>query len=245
MSLLPAREPGERRRGMTVTDECVFVVDDDDSVRRGLSRLIRSAGWRVETFPTAKSFLEYTPPNQPGCLVLDLQLPGVSGLELQRRLVEAGRDIPIVFITGHGDVPSSVRAMKGGAVDFLQKPFDDQALLDCIARALSANRVASISTNSFRRNAGLCSCTQCTCSGCRSSAARMTVVLPVPASPSSSVTPFRLAMAYSRLLSASRCASVRTRYRGFGVRSNGRSRNPKNDSYISAPSWRYRPSTRR
>jgi FixJ family two-component response regulator len=125
---------------MTVTDECVFVVDDDDSVRRSLSRLIRSAGWRVETFPTAKSFLEYTPPNRPGCLVLDLQLPGMSGLELQRSLVEAGRDIPIVFITGHGDVPSSVRAMKGGAVDFLQKPFDDQELLDCIARALRRSR---------------------------------------------------------------------------------------------------------
>jgi len=125
---------------MTVTDECVFVVDDDDSVRRSLSRLIRSAGWRVETFPTAKSFLEYTPPNRPGCLVLDLQLPGMSGLELQRSLVQAGRDIPIVFITGHGDVPSSVRAMKGGAVDFLQKPFDDQELLDCIARALGRSR---------------------------------------------------------------------------------------------------------
>ena len=140
MSVLPARVPGERPRGTTVTDECVFVVDDDDSVRRSLSRLIRSAGWRVETFPTAKSFLEYTPPNRPGCLVLDLQLPGVSGLELQRSLVEAGRDIPIVFITGHGDVPSSVRAMKGGAVDFLQKPFDDQVLLDCIARALGRSR---------------------------------------------------------------------------------------------------------
>jgi FixJ family two-component response regulator len=125
---------------MTVTDECVFVVDDDDSVRRSLSRLIRSAGWRVETFPTAKSFLDYTPPNRPGCLVLDLQLPGVSGLELQTSLVEAGRDIPIVFITGHGDVPSSVRAMKGGAVDFLQKPFDDQELLDCISRALGRSR---------------------------------------------------------------------------------------------------------
>jgi FixJ family two-component response regulator len=125
---------------MTSADECVFVVDDDDSVRRSLSRLIRSAGWRVETFPTARAFLDYTPPDRPGCLVLDLRLPGVSGLELQRSLVEAGRDIPIVFITGHGDVPSSVRAMKGGAVDFLQKPFDDKELLDCIARALRRSR---------------------------------------------------------------------------------------------------------
>jgi FixJ family two-component response regulator len=125
---------------MTIADECVFVVDDDDSVRRSLSRLIRSAGWRVETFPTARAFLDYPPPDRPGCLVLDLRLPGVSGLELQQSLVEAGRDIPIVFITGHGDVPSSVRAMKGGAVDFLQKPFDDKELLDCIARALRRSR---------------------------------------------------------------------------------------------------------
>jgi len=125
---------------MTVNDDCVYVIDDDDSVRRSLSRLIRAAGWRVETFPTARAFLEYPAPNRTACLVLDLQLPGVSGLELQTTLVRAGRDLPIVFITGHGDVPSSVRAMKGGAIDFLQKPFDDQELLDCISRALGRSR---------------------------------------------------------------------------------------------------------
>jgi FixJ family two-component response regulator len=140
VSVFPARVPGERPRGNTVTDECVFVIDDDESVRRSLSRLLKTAGWRVETFATAGAFLESTPPNRPGCLVLDLQLPGVSGLELQATLMRAGRDIPIVFITGHGDVPSSVRAMKGGAVDFLQKPFDAQELLDCVGRALGRNR---------------------------------------------------------------------------------------------------------
>jgi len=115
----------------------VYVVDDDLSVRRALSRLLRSVGLAVETFSTAQAFLDSVPRDQPACLVLDVRLPGPSGLDLQSALREAGRPLPIIFITGHGSVSTSVRAMKGGAVDFLQKPFNDQDLLDCIQRALA------------------------------------------------------------------------------------------------------------
>jgi FixJ family two-component response regulator len=118
----------------------VYVVDDDDSVCRALGRLIRSVGLPVETFRSAKAFLDHPAPDRPSCLVLDLRLPGPSGLDLQAALSRAGRDIPIVFITGHGDVPTSVRAMKGGAIDFLEKPFNDQELLDCVRRALARSR---------------------------------------------------------------------------------------------------------
>jgi len=114
----------------------VYVVDDDASVRRALSRLIHSVGLEVMTFPSAQAFLAFTPPDRPACLVLDVRLPGPSGLDLQAALTQADRSVPIVFITGHGNVPTSVRAMKGGAVDFLQKPFNDQELLDCVQRAL-------------------------------------------------------------------------------------------------------------
>jgi RNA polymerase sigma factor (sigma-70 family) len=114
----------------------VYVVDDDASVRRALSRLIHSVGLEVMTFPSAHAFLAFTPSDRPACLVLDVRLPGPSGLDLQAALTKADRSVPIVFITGHGNVPTSVRAMKGGAVDFLQKPFNDQELLDCVQRAL-------------------------------------------------------------------------------------------------------------
>ncbi|MGE5801419.1 MAG: response regulator transcription factor [Gemmatimonadota bacterium] len=121
-------------------DALVAMVDDDPIVLRALARLIGSVGLRVETFPSAQAFLDYRLPDRPACLVLDVQLPGRSGLELQAFLTQAGRDIPIVFITGRGDVPTSVNAMKGGAVDFLQKPFEDQALLDAVFRALDRSR---------------------------------------------------------------------------------------------------------
>ena len=128
-----AREqPGDLTSG-----SIVYVVDDEESVCRAIARLIRSIGLSVETFQSAKAFLDYTRADRPACLVLDVRLSGPSGLDLQSALVESGRAIPIVFITGHGDVPTSVRAMKGGAVDFLQKPFNDQQLLDCIQRALA------------------------------------------------------------------------------------------------------------
>jgi FixJ family two-component response regulator len=119
----------------------VFVVDDDVSVRESLELLIRTAGWRPETFSSAQDFLSRPRSTVPCCLVLDVTLPGLSGLELQRQLVDRA-DMPIIFITGHGDVPMSVQAMKAGAVEFLTKPFRDGVLLDAIRGAIERSRVA-------------------------------------------------------------------------------------------------------
>jgi FixJ family two-component response regulator len=118
----------------------VYVVDDDVSIREALSGLIRSVELDVETFSSAREFLQYRRSEVPACLVLDVRLPGLSGLDLQRELVSAKNGIPIIFITGHGDVPMSVRAMKAGAVEFLTKPFRDQDLLDAIQQAIERNR---------------------------------------------------------------------------------------------------------
>ncbi len=114
----------------------VFVVDDDQSVRRSLSRLVRSAGLEVQTFSTPAAFLGNPRPDRPACAVLDLRMPGQSGLAVQEVLTRADADIPIVFLTGHADVPTTVRAMKAGATDFLQKPVNEQDLLDAIQRAV-------------------------------------------------------------------------------------------------------------
>jgi FixJ family two-component response regulator len=119
----------------------VFVVDDDLSIRDALTSLLRSVGLRVETFGSAREFLTRQPPDAPGCLVLDVRLPGLSGLDLQRELAEAQITMPIIFITGHGDIPMTVQAMKAGAVEFLTKPFRDQELLDAIAQAIARDRV--------------------------------------------------------------------------------------------------------
>jgi FixJ family two-component response regulator len=115
----------------------VVVVDDDSSFRRAVGRLLRSAGYRAEELASAEEFLAYRRPDTPGCLVLDLQMPGVGGLELQRRLREADAALPIVFLTGHGDIPTTVRAMKAGAVDFLTKPFQDEDLLHAVRQAVA------------------------------------------------------------------------------------------------------------
>jgi FixJ family two-component response regulator len=128
---------------MTNAAPLVFVVDDDASIRTALSRLVRSAGLGVETFASAQQFLRYERPATPACLVLDVQLPGLDGLELQHQLNEENAALPIVFITGHGDIPMSVRAMKAGAVDFLSKPFQDHALLDAIQQAIAKGRQVS------------------------------------------------------------------------------------------------------
>lgn len=120
----------------------VFVVDDDLSVREALSSLIRSVGLQVQTFASAKEFLDFERPNVPACLVLDVRMPGLNGLELQRELALGTRRLPIVFITGHGDIPMTVRAMKAGAVDFLPKPFREQDLLDAIAHSLELDGAA-------------------------------------------------------------------------------------------------------
>jgi FixJ family two-component response regulator len=127
---------------MSETDGVVFVVDDDEPMRRSLENLIRSVGLRVETFASAQEFLRGKRPDVPGCLVLDVRLPGLSGLDLQKRMAAANSEIPIIFITGHGDIPMSVQAMKAGAVEFLTKPFRDQALLDAIQQALDRDRQA-------------------------------------------------------------------------------------------------------
>jgi two-component system response regulator FixJ len=114
----------------------VFVVDDDPAVRHSLAWLIESVGLRVETFPSAQSFLESYDPDRHGCLVLDVRMPGMSGVDLQERLMGMKAELPVIFVTGHGDVPMAVRAMKRGALDFIEKPFNNQELLDRIHQAL-------------------------------------------------------------------------------------------------------------
>jgi FixJ family two-component response regulator len=118
----------------------VFVVDDDASVRGALARLLHSAGYQTETFASAEGFLAQSRFDAPACILLDVRMPGLNGLELQQALAAADRQLPIVFITGHGDVPMSVRAMKAGAEDFLPKPFDDEELLKAVAQALNKSQ---------------------------------------------------------------------------------------------------------
>ncbi len=124
------------------TAPTVFVIDDDALVRAAIQGMLKSVGLRSETFGTTQEFLRSQRPDGPSCLVLDVRLPGVNGLDFQRELAEAGIRIPIIFITGHGDIPMSVRAMKSGAVEFLTKPFRDQDLLDAIHQALDRDRAA-------------------------------------------------------------------------------------------------------
>jgi len=125
---------------MRQPDAIIAIVDDDPSVREGLESLIRSAGWRVQTFESAQEFLARPRTEAPNCLILDLQLPGLSGLDLQKRMAEVGLEIPIVFLSGHGNIPATVQAMKAGAVEFLTKPFDDEELLQAIREAIERDR---------------------------------------------------------------------------------------------------------
>ena len=127
---------------MSQAEPTVFIVDDDALVRESLKDLIRSVGLRVELFASAQEFLRSQHPDAPSCLVLDVRMPGLSGLDLQKQASEAGLEIPIIFITGHGDIPMTVRAMKAGAIEFLSKPFRDQDLLDAIQQALERSRKA-------------------------------------------------------------------------------------------------------
>jgi FixJ family two-component response regulator len=133
----PAAKDAGKPEGPTV-----FVVDDDESVREALSSLIRSVGLRVEVFSSAREFLRKKAADGPACLVLDVRLPGLSGMDLQRELVASHNPVPIIFITGHGDIPMSVRAMKAGAAEFLTKPFRDQDLLDAIGQAIERDSKA-------------------------------------------------------------------------------------------------------
>ncbi|HKV08890.1 MAG TPA: response regulator [Thermoanaerobaculia bacterium] len=127
---------------MTQAGPIVFVVDDDVSVRESLELLIRWAGWEVETFASAREFLARSAVDAPSCLVLDVKLPDLDGLDLQKRIAAERSEMPIIFITGYGDVPMTVKAMKAGAVEFLTKPFSDDALLDAIGQAIERSRVA-------------------------------------------------------------------------------------------------------
>jgi len=133
----------------------VFVVDDDPSVRASIQGLLKSASLPSTSFETAEEFLRSKRPDGPSCLVLDVSLPGVNGLDFQRQLADAGIQIPIIFVTGHGDIPMTVKAMKSGAVEFLTKPFDDQDLLNAIQQALDRDRVARRQQSNF---AGLRKC---------------------------------------------------------------------------------------
>ncbi|HEY1459775.1 MAG TPA: response regulator [Casimicrobiaceae bacterium] len=125
---------------MSAERPVVFVVDDDQSMRRSLETLLRSVGHDVHLFSSAQEFMHTERPDAPGCLVLDVRLPGMSGLTFQQELTKAGVAVPVIFLTGHGDVPMTVRAMKAGAVEFLTKPFDDQVLLDAIHVAIERDR---------------------------------------------------------------------------------------------------------
>src|SRR5262249_34040247 len=125
---------------MPAANSTVMVIDDDPDLRGSVGRLLRSLDIDVQLFGSIPEFLAANPPDGPGCLVLDVRLPGQSGLDLQRKLASANRDIPIIFITGHGDIPMSVEAMKRGAIEFLTKPFRDQDLLDAIQVGLSRDR---------------------------------------------------------------------------------------------------------
>jgi len=125
---------------MARQDPIIFVVDDDEAVRLSTEMLIRSMGLRVESFESAAEFLEDFDPQQPGCVILDIRMPGMSGLELQEHLNNLKAAIPVIFVTGHGDVPMAVKAMKAGAVDFIQKPFRDQELIDRVHAALDEDK---------------------------------------------------------------------------------------------------------
>ncbi|HYY28627.1 MAG TPA: response regulator transcription factor [Chthoniobacterales bacterium] len=127
---------------MGEVESIVFIIDDDPLYRKSSERLVRSVGFSVQSFESARDFLGSRRPNMPSCLVLDVRMPGLSGLDLQRELAGAGIDIPIIFVTGHGDIPMTVQAMKAGAVEFLTKPFRDEALLDAIRQAIGRDRVA-------------------------------------------------------------------------------------------------------
>jgi FixJ family two-component response regulator len=142
MGLLRARVGESKRAPDSPPTPIVFVVDDDVSVRESLELLIRSAGWKPETFASARAFLARTKPEVPSCLVLDVSLPDLNGLDLQNRIAADRVGVPIIFITGYGDVPMTVRAMKAGAVEFLTKPFDDEVLLSAIRNAIDRSRGA-------------------------------------------------------------------------------------------------------
>lgn len=127
---------------MPVENATVYIVDDDESVRKAKARLLNSVGLQVKVFGSAREFLAHEQANMPGCLLLDVRMPGLSGLDLQQALVDSQINLPVIFISAHGNIPMSVRAMKAGAVDFLPKPVDDQVLIDAVRKAIDQNTLA-------------------------------------------------------------------------------------------------------
>lgn len=127
---------------LAADEPTVFVIDDDAAVRQSLCWLVESVGWRVRAFGSAQPFLDSYSPDQPGCVITDVRMPGVGGLQLQQQMVERGNAIPLIMMTGYGDVQTAVRAMKAGAIDFLEKPYNDQALLDLVAQAIAKDSEA-------------------------------------------------------------------------------------------------------
>ena len=134
--MLYLKSGGTGRTGEIMLQSTVFIVDDDESIRDSLAMLMKSVGLHAGCYASAADFLEAYDPHRPGCLILDIRMPGMSGIELQRKLAEQHSILPIIFLTGHGDVPGAVHAMRSGAVDFIQKPFNEQALLDRVHRTL-------------------------------------------------------------------------------------------------------------
>ena len=155
MRLLNALDHGSRSAPMPHTTPIVFVVDDDVSVRESLELMIRWAGWQPETFASAREFLSHPRVLAPSCLVLDVNLPDLNGLDLQQRVAGDRTDMPIIFITGYGDVPMTVKAMKAGAVEFLMKPFSDEVLLNAIRHAIERSQTALAHEAEIR---SLCGC---------------------------------------------------------------------------------------
>jgi FixJ family two-component response regulator len=151
--MISARSSGHETgsASMSQAPPIVFIVDDDVSVRESLESFIRNEGWQAETFASAQEFLDHPRATLPSCLILDVSLPGLNGLELQQRLAAERTDMPIIFITGHGDIPMTVRAMKAGALEFLTKPFQDEELLNAIRQALRRSRIAHTHEAEIRR----------------------------------------------------------------------------------------------
>jgi FixJ family two-component response regulator len=148
----PTQPPAlAHRETMNRTDATIFIVDDDPSVRKSLLRLVRSAGWQAETFASAREFLARAAFSRTGCVILDVRMPGMTGPELRDLMDEQAISLPVIFLTGHGDVPTGVDAMKKGAVDFLQKPVDDEALLQAIHRAVEWHAAAKVRRQELER----------------------------------------------------------------------------------------------
>jgi FixJ family two-component response regulator len=136
---------------ITDIEHTIFIIDDDASVCKSLARLLQISGFNVETYESSEQFLSREPYHGTGCIVLDVRMPGLSGMELHDELIRVGYTLPIIFITGHGDIPMSVRAMKKGAVDFLPKPFDEEELLQAVAKAIEADKKTKAEQSEHRR----------------------------------------------------------------------------------------------